>query len=155
MRISRLMAVAAIGCAISGAAAIPALAGPNHSAHPAGTHGTLDSSISPHTAHNGTRITMHASGAHKKTDYICLFALVKGSQHGQNLNNSTSVTSSKKGKFSCSLTFHPFHATVAGKVRHCPLTKADKKAHIVCGFAAADPSDPNGSNAFWPIKAKK
>ena len=100
-------------------------------------------------------MTLKATGAKKKTSYTCIFAIVKGKAHGENLNNTKSVTSTKKGKFSCSLKFHPFKETVAGKVRHCPLTKADKKAKVKCGFAAADPFDPNGSNTIQYFKAKK
>jgi hypothetical protein len=154
MRIHKALAVGVSGCAIAAAAVVPATAGAAHASHPALTHGTLHSSISSTTAHTGTKLTLKASGAKKKTSYLCLFALVKGTQHGQDLNNTSNAKSTKKGKFHCTLTFKPFTATVAGKLRHCPLTKADKKAHVVCGFAAADPADQN-SNAFWPINAKK
>jgi len=158
MRIYKVLAVGASGCAIAAAAIVPATAGAAHASHPARpalSHGTLHSSISTTTAHTGTKLTLKASGAKKKTSYLCLFALVHGSnQNGPNLANHVSVKSSKKGKFHCTLTFKPFTANVGGKLRHCPLTKADKKAHIVCGFAAADPQDSQGSNAFWPINAK-
>jgi hypothetical protein len=162
MRIPKVLAVTASGCALAAAIAIPATAGaahtakPAHPAKPAGTHGTLHSSVSTHTVKKGTKITLKASGAKKKTSYLCLFALVKGANaNGPNLTNTKSVKSSKKGKFSCTLTFKPFKETVAGKVRHCPLTKADKKAKVQCGFAAADPADSTGSNAFWALNVKK
>jgi hypothetical protein len=158
MRISKLLAATAAGLALAAAVMLPAMAGPSHASHPAkpaGTHGTLHSSLTPKVAHPGTRLTLKASGAEKHTGYLCLFAIVKGTQHGQELGNTASVTSSKKGRFHCSLTFKPFKAVVAGKTRHCPLRKADKKAHVVCGFAAADPLHPNKSNAFQPFTAKK
>jgi hypothetical protein len=155
MRISKLIAVGASGCALVAAVTLPAMAGPSHHAQPSSTTGTLHSTLSPKTAHKGTKMTLKASGAEKKTGYLCLFALVKGTSHGQELTNTKSVTSSKKGKFSCTLTFKPFTATVAGKTRHCPLTKKDKKAGVKCGFAAADPLHPTKSNAFQPFTAKK
>jgi hypothetical protein len=159
MRIGKLMAVTATGCALAAAIAIPATAGAGHAApasHPAaGKHGTFHSSLSPKVAHPGTKMTLKATGAKKKTSYTCIFAIVKGKAHGENLNNTKSVTSTKKGKFSCSLKFHPFKETVSGKVRHCPLTKADKKAKVKCGFAAADPLDSTGSNTIQYFKAKK
>jgi hypothetical protein len=155
MHISKYLAVAASGCALAAAVALPAIAGAAHPAHPSGTHGTFHSTLTPKVAHKGTRMTLKASGAEKKTSYLCLFALVKGTQHGQELNNTASVTSSKKGTFHCTLTFKPFTAIVAGKTRHCPLTKADKKAGVKCGFAAADPLNATKSNAFQPFTAKK
>ena len=156
MRISKLMAVGAAGCAIAAAVAIPAAAGahPSHAAHPAGKNGTFHSTLSPKTAHTGTKMTLKATGAEKKTSYLCLFAIVKGTQHGQDLNNAISVKSTKKGTFSCSLKFKPFSATVAGKTRHCPLKKADKKAGVKCGFAAADPLNPTKSNTIQYFTAK-
>jgi hypothetical protein len=158
MRISKLLAAAAAGLALAAAVMVPAMAGtshPSHAARPAGKHGNLHSTLTPKVARPGTRMTLRVSGAEKHTGYTCIFALVKGSSHGEDLANFTSATSSKKGRFHCSLTFKPFKATVAGKVRHCPLTKADRKAGVKCGFAAADPSHPKRSNAFQPFTAKK
>jgi hypothetical protein len=154
MRITKLMAVAASGCALAAAVTLPAIAGTSHQSRPAGTHGTFHSTLTPKVAHKGTRMTLKASGAEKKTNYLCLFAIVKGTAHGQELSNVASVTSTKHGTFHCSLTFKPFKAVVAGKTRHCPLTKADRKAHVVCGFAAADPLHSTKSNAFQPFTAK-
>jgi hypothetical protein len=157
MRISKALAVAATGCALVATGVIPATASAGHAAHPARpdlSHGTLHSSVSTTHVKTGTKITMKVSGAKKNTGYLCLFALVKGaSANGPNLNNTKSVTSSKKGKFKCTLTFKPFSASVAGKTRHCPLTAKDKRAKIVCGMAAADPGDQN-SNAFWALHVK-
>jgi hypothetical protein len=158
MRISKLMAVGFSGCALAAAVAIPATAGAGHpaqAAHPAGTHGTFHSTLSPKTAHKGTRMTLKASGAEHKTNYICVFAIVKGKQHGQDLLNTATVKSSKHGSFHCSLVFKPFKEKVAGKVRHCPLTKADKRAGVKCGFAAADPLNSTKSNTIAYFKAKK
>jgi hypothetical protein len=157
MRISKALAVAATGCALVATSVIPATASSGHAAHvahparPALSHGTLHSHVSTTHVKTGTKITMTVSGAKHRTGYLCLFALVKGaSANGPNLHNTKSVISSKKGKFKCTLTFKPFKASVAGKTRHCPLTKKDKKAKIVCGMAAADPQDQN-SNAFWAL----
>jgi putative lipoic acid-binding regulatory protein len=158
MRINRYVTVAISGCAIAAAAAIPAVAGAGHAAHPArpaGVNGTFHSTLTPKVAHPGTKMTLKATGAEHKKNYICIFAIVKGKAHNQDLFNTTTVKSSKKGTFHCSLTFHPFKETIAGKVRHCPLTKADKKAGVKCGFAAADPLNSTKSNTIQYFTARK
>jgi hypothetical protein len=151
MRIRSTLAVAVSGCALAASVAIPAAAGPaTHAQHarPALSHGTLHSTISTTHAKTGTKLTLKVTGAKKKTNYLCLFALVKGANKNYpNLTNTAHPVSSKKGKFSCTLTFKPFKE---GKFA-CPLNKAAKKAKLTCGFAAADPVDQN-SNAFWALK---
>jgi hypothetical protein len=153
MRIRKTLAVAASGCALVAAGILPATASTPHVARPARpalTHGTLHSTISTTHVKSGTKVTLKVSGAKKGVSYICLFALVKGaSKNYPNINNSTTKTASKKGKFSCTLTFEPFKE---GKFA-CPLNKASKKAKLSCGFAAADPQDTK-SNAFWTLSAK-
>ena len=61
MRISKLIAVGASGCALVAAVTLPAMAGPAHHARPSGTTGTLHSTLSPKTAHTGTKMTLKAS----------------------------------------------------------------------------------------------
>jgi hypothetical protein len=148
MRISRGLAVAVTGASLAAAVTLPAVAGTTH--HPAGKTGTFHSTLSQ-TKHvkNGTKLTLKAKGAEKKVTYTCVFAIVKGKNaNSPNLGNIAHATANKKGKFSCSLTFHPFTGTINGKTAHCPPSKADKKAGIKCGFAAADPANSQGSNTI-------
>jgi len=151
MRIRKTLAVAASGCALVAAGVLPATASTPHVARPARpalTHGTLHSTISTTHAKTGTKITLKVSGAKHNTNYLCLFALVKGaSKNYPNLASAVTKKASAKGKFSCTLTFKPFKE---GKYA-CPLNKAAKKAKLACGFAAADPVDTK-SNAFWTLK---
>lgn len=163
MRPSKALAVAASGCAILLAATMPATAGTAHPAHPAtGKNGTFPSKLHPKTAHEGTKMTLKGHKAEKKTTYICVFTVVKGQSHGEDLTNTASVKSNKKGKFSCSLNFHKFKAlpvSASGKIsshyRHCPLHKSDKKKGWQCGMAAADPNNSLGSNTIQYFTAKK
>lgn len=161
MRTSKTLAVAGSAVALAAAAAIPATAGTTHPAaahhptaahHPAtGKHGTLKGKISPsHGIKNGTKITLKVKkGAEKKTNYLCLFAIIKGkNQNGPNLSNETTVKSNKKGAFHCTLTFHKFSAQVGSKMVKCPPTKKESKQGYICGFAGADPLNSQGSNTF-------
>jgi hypothetical protein len=152
MRISKALAVSVSGLALAATAALPAAAGANHPA--TGKNGTLPSTLSAKSAHIGQKLTLKVHGAKKKTSYICVFAIVKGKQNSPFLGNTTNVTSSKKGAFKCTLTFKAFSGQIGSKTYHCPPTAADKKAHIKCGFATADPADKN-SNAIQYFTAKK
>jgi hypothetical protein len=154
MRFSKALAVSVTGCALAAATALPATAGAAHAAHPAGKNGTFPSSLSASVAHPGTTLTLQAHGAKKQTNYFCFFTIVKGKKHGRDLSNTQTVTSSKKGKFHCSLTFRAFHGTIGGKTYHCPRTHKDTKAGIKCGFAAVDPATSQRSTTIQYFTAK-
>jgi hypothetical protein len=149
MRISKILAVSATGCALAASVALPATAGP---AHPAAA-GTFHSTISTHNPHAGTKVTMKATGAVPKTNYVCIFTIVKGTAHNENPAYDTSATSSKKGAFTCSLKFKPFKLPLGGKTYSCPVSKSAAKSGVKCGFAAADPFKQT-SNTIQYFKAK-
>ena len=92
----------------------------------------------------GTVLTFSAGGATKSTEYYCLLTVTSPQADGSSLtasNTSTlkSVKSSKKGKLSCKQTFQPWTAKDEnGKTRHCPTTKADKRAGFKCSIAVVD-----------------
>jgi len=153
MRVNRTLVVAVSGLAVVVSVALPASAGASHSA--TGKNGMFPSTLSPTTAHVGTKMTLKAHGAEKTTNYICVFAMVKGKRQRQDLDNATTIASSSKGTFKCTLTFKAFKAKIAGKTYHCPPTKADKKARVKCAFSAADPSNPKKSHTIQYFTAQK
>jgi hypothetical protein len=153
MRITKALAVGITGCALAGAAAIPAVAGSSH-AHPAtGKHGTFSSKLSPKVAHPGTVLKLKAHGAKKKTTYTCVFTAVKGKMYAADTGALSSVVSNKHGKFTCSKTFEPFHGKLQNGTKvSCPLSKKNKKAGVKCGFAAS--TIDMKSNTIQYFKAK-
>lgn len=156
MGTKKTLAVAASAFALAATAAIPATAGTAH--HPATSkHGTFKGKITPSKGiKNGTKVTFKAKkGALKNTNYLCLFAITKGTNHGQDLTNTANVKSTSKGAVKCSLTFKSFKTTVGSATVSCPPTKKQAKAGYICGFAVADPADGgNKSNSFEHLHFK-
>ncbi|HTR71197.1 MAG TPA: hypothetical protein VMH41_13345 [Mycobacteriales bacterium] len=137
--------MAVSGLSLAAAATVPASAGSN---------GTFHSTLTPKTAHKGTKLTIKGTHARKKATFDCLFVVIKGKTHyGPDLGSLKKVKSTKKGKVSCTLTFKPFEETVSGKARHCPLSKADKKAHYKCAIAMS--TSDQKSNTIQYFTAKK
>src|SRR3954447_6196874 len=134
MRIRKTMAVSAAGLSLAAAATLPAVAA---SSHPA-SKGTFSSSVSPNPVHAGQTLTLRAHGAKKHTSYTCVLIVLHKANYAIG-HIIGSKTSSKHGKFKCSTTFQPYHATPVngGKTRHCPTTKKDRRAGWKCGFAAS------------------
>lgn len=149
MRISKTLAVAASACAIATAAAIPATAGVAH--HPA-SKGTFKSTISPNPVHSGQTLTLKGSGALKNTSYTCVIVVIKGKNYGLAPGSLTPVKSNSKGKVTCKHTFTSFSASVGGKTRHCPLTKADKKAGFQCGMAVSTADQKSNTISYFTAK---
>jgi hypothetical protein len=135
MRIRKALAIGGTAIALAGTAVMPAAAA-NH--HPA-SKGTFKSTVSPNPVHIGQTLTLSAHGAVKGDSYICTLVVIKGSNYVLGPGAGTH-TPNKHGNFKCSVTFKKFSGIpVKGgsKVRHCPTTKADRKAGFKCGFAAS------------------
>jgi hypothetical protein len=153
MRISKLMAVGAAGCALAAAVTLPATAGTAH--HPAVASKTKEfpSTLTPKSVKPGQTITLRGHGALKKTSYDCLFIVIKGANYGTDLHSLKPVTSTKSGKVTCKLKFEAFSAKpLSGPTRHCPLKKADKKAGYKCAVAISTLNMKSASRDFFTAK---
>ena len=149
MRISKTLAVSAAGLSMAAAVALPAAAGTAH--HPA-SKGTFKSTVSPNPVHTGDKLVLKASGAKKGKSYTCVVLVIKGKNYGIG-SLLGSKTANRKGKFKCiDASFKPFSATVAGTVRHCPTTKADRKAGYKCGFAASTIDKTSNTISYFTAK---
>lgn len=136
MRISKFMAVAASGCALAAAVTLPAMAGTAHHSVRA-TH-QFPSTLTPKTVHPGQTLTLKGHGAKKSTKYDCVLGVYKGAKYA--VGPITVAKSTKKGKLTCKVTYHPYTGSGAldGQSNHkCPVTKKDKKAGWRCGLAAS------------------
>jgi hypothetical protein len=154
MHIRTALTLAVIGCALTGAASLPAVAGTGHrAASPASTK-AFHSTISPKKIHTGQKFTIKGHGAKKSTSYACIQIVVKGSKHGYDINSVKFVTSTTSGAVTCRSTFKAFHTTVAGKSRHCPLTKTDKKAGYKCGVAVSTTTQSSTTAAYFTSTKK-
>jgi hypothetical protein len=156
MRITKPIAVAAAGLSLAAAAALPAAAGAAHhaAAHPS-SKGTFKSTVSPTTVHNGQTITLKAHGAKPKTDYTCVLTVTHGSNYALGPHSILGTKkSSKHGKFTCSTIFHPFSGSPVngGPKRHCPTTKADRRAGWKCGFAASTLNKKSNTISYFTAK---
>jgi hypothetical protein len=152
MRISKLMAVAAAGCALVTAVTLPAVAGPAH--HPAAKAQTktFPSTLTPHTVKPGQTLTLKGHGAKKSTSYSCVLVVIKGANY--TIGPIKNIKSTKKGKVTCKVTYHPYTATslTGGKSHHCPLSKADKKAHWRCGVAVSTLDKSSATIQYFTAK---
>jgi hypothetical protein len=160
MRTLRLVAVAAAGCAIAAAVALPATAGAGHPAS-ATSIKLFPSKIHPaKNVRTGQILTDTGHHAKKNTPYTCLFIVTKGTKkgttYGADLTSLKSVTSNGKGVVKCKQTFKPFKVTdTKGKARHCPLTKADAKAGFDCAIGLATSDNTSGSIKTFKAHASK
>jgi len=152
MRISKLMAVAATGCALAAAAAIPATAGAAHPAATSRTH-TFPSTLTPKTVKPGQTLTLKGHGAKKSTAYSCVLVVIKGAQYDIDLHIKT-VHSTKTGTVTCKMKYEPYTATslTGGKSHHCPLSAADKKAHWKCGLAVSTTDKSSATIQYFTAK---
>jgi hypothetical protein len=158
MRISKLMAVGATGCALVTAISLPAAAGTaHHAAKPTAATPArskqFPSTLSPHSVKPGTHMVLKGHGAKKRTAYSCVFVVIKGANY--DIGPITNIKSSKKGKITCKRTFEPYtaHSLSGGANRKCPLSKASKKAHWRCGLAVS--TLDKSSNTIQYFTAKK
>jgi hypothetical protein len=134
---------------LAATAVLPAAAGVSH--HPA-SKGTFKSTISPNPAHVGSTLTLKAHGAKKSTAYTCTQLVIKGKNYGLAPGTLKVLHSSKKGKITCKETFNKFSASVGGTTRHCPLTKADKKAHYQCAMAVSTADQKSNTISYFTAK---
>jgi len=157
MRISKLMAVGAAGCAIAAGLTIPAAAGPaHHAAKPAASTPArtkqFPSTLTPHTVKAGTHMVLKGHGAKKSTSYSCVFVVIKGSNY--DIGPITNIKSTKSGKVTCKRTFEPYTAQSlsGGPARKCPLSKASKKAHWKCGIAVSTIDKSSATIQYFTAK---
>jgi hypothetical protein len=159
MRISKVLAVAAAGCALAGGAMLPAAAGASHAATKAkpavaATH-VFHTVLSTHSPSKGSTMTLTGTGALKKTQYNCVLIVIKGANYTIDSSSVHLVTSSKKGKVVCKETYEPYTAIslTGGPSRKCPLSKKLKKAGYKCGFAVSNTAKTSsGIQYFTPKK---
>ena len=152
MRISKLMAVGAAGCALAAAVTLPAVAGPAH--HPAAKAQTktFPSTLTPHTVKPGQTLTLKGHGAKKSTSYSCVLVVIKGSNY--TIGPIKNVKSTKKGKVTCKMTYHPYKtiSLTGGAGKQCPLTKAEKKGHWRCGVAVSTTDKSSATIQYFTAK---
>lgn len=99
---------------------------------------------------SGTVLTAKSTGAKPSTSYYCVItAYTRGSGGAAPYQKSLKVVkSNRSGAITCKVTYKPFKAKDdAGTVRHCPTTKADRKAGFKCAVALADQATIGGVSA--------
>lgn len=141
MRIRRLTAVAVSACALSAAAALPAGGAPRAA--------LFHSTLTPTSIHVGDRYKLTSSHAVAGMTYNCLEIVTKGTAYGYSLATVKQVVASATGHIACKQTYKAFTATVNGKTRHCPQTKADRAAHVLCGIAVSTSDQSSKTAAFF------
>ncbi|HVT20109.1 MAG TPA: hypothetical protein VHE57_01815 [Mycobacteriales bacterium] len=141
MRIQRTTGVAAAACALSAAVALPAGGAP--------AAAVFHSTLTPTTIHVGDTYKLTSSHAIPSTSYSCLEIVTKGTAYGYSLATLKQVVSSATGHLTCKQTYQAFTATVNGKTRHCPQTKADRKAHVRCGIAMSTSDQSSHTSVFF------
>jgi hypothetical protein len=146
MRLNKTLAVVMSACALSAVATLAASGAPG----PAAYHSTL----TPKNVHVGQTFNIVSSHARPSTSYTCVEIVTRGTAYGYDLASFKGVKSSSTGHVSCSEKYLAFKATVAGTVRHCPQTKADLKAHVLCGVAVSTTDKTSETSAnFTSVKS--
>jgi hypothetical protein len=158
MRISKLMAVGASGCALVAAVTLPATAG---SAKPAAGHHpavasktkTFPSTLSPHSPKPGQTLTLKGHGAKKSTLYTCVLVVIKGANYTID-THTKNVKSTKSGKISCKMKYEPYStiSITGGAGNHCPVSKKNKKAGYRCGMAVSTTSKSSATIQYFTPK---
>jgi hypothetical protein len=154
MRISKLMAVGAAGCALAAAVTLPATAG-TAAHHPAVASKTkqFPSTLTPKSVKPGQTLTLKGHGALKSTTYNCLLIVIKGANYYPDTASIVFPKSTKSGKITCHIKYKPFSGKpLSGPVRHCPLTKKDKKAGFKCAVAVSTTNMKSASRDFFTAK---
>lgn len=141
MHIKKSVAVVMSACALSAGAGLAASAAPSA--------GTFSSTLTPKTIHVGSTYKITSSHAMPSTTYNCIEIATKGAKYGYSLSTLKLVKSTAAGHVTCSGKYASFKATVSGKVRHCPQTKADRKAGIKCGIAVSTTDQKSNTAAFF------
>lgn len=101
------------------------------------------SKVTPKTGvTSGTTVTLKGKGAKRSTSYYCLLAVYDadgGNIAAPLISSARAVSSNARGKVSCQQTYRPFSARDNnGVMRHCPTTRADRRANFKCGVVLAD-----------------
>lgn len=129
MRIRRAAAVVLSACALSAGATLTAAGAP--------AAGTFHATLTPTNIHVGDRYKIVSNHAVPSTTYNCIEIVTKGTGYGYSLATLKQVKSSSTGRVVCKQRYKAFSATVKGKTRHCPQTRADRRAHVRCGIAVS------------------
>lgn len=141
VHVRRTAAVALSAAALTLTATLSAAGAP--------TVALFHSTLTPTTIHVGDRYKLSSGHARPSTTYECLEIVTKGTAYGYSLATVKTVKSSSTGHLVCKQTYKAFTATVSGKTRHCPQTKADRKAHIMCGIAVSTTDQKSKTAAFF------
>jgi hypothetical protein len=122
--------------------AVPALAAPKLD---------IKVTLSPTKPKNGQAVAVTGTGGPKNSPYNCVEALMhKGYTPGgaqAYLPTLRNPVANSKGKVVCHSKFGAFSAKARGATRHCPPTKADKKAGWGCGFILATADNKQAGKA--------
>jgi hypothetical protein len=155
MRIPKVLAVAATGCALVAAVAVPASAHAGHAARPAvaSKSKVFKTTLSPKSGiKTGTKLTLKGTGAQKNARFSCVLIVIKGTKYALDGGSLSGATSTKKGVVTCHATFKPFSGTVGGKKVSCPTTKANKKAGYKCAFAVSNSAQTDSGISYFTAK---
>jgi hypothetical protein len=155
MRIPKVLAVAATGCALAAAVAVPAAAHPSHAGHAAVASNAkvFKTTLSPKSGiKTGTKLTLKGKGAQKNAQFTCVLIVIKGTKYAINSNSLKVTHSTKKGALTCTEVFKPFSGTVGGKKVSCPTTKANKKAGYKCALAVSNTAQTDSGISYFTAK---
>jgi hypothetical protein len=141
VHIRRTGAVALAACALTLTGTLSAAGAPRAA--------LFHSTLTPTTIHVGDTFKLTSGHALPSTSYSCLEIVTKGTAYGYSLATLKSVKSSSTGHVACKSTYKAFSATVNGKTRHCPQTKADRRAHFLCGIAVSTTDQSSKTAAFF------
>jgi len=132
MRISKVLAVAAAGCALAAAVALPATAVASHG-NVASKTKQFKSTLNHHTARPGETLVLKGHGAKKSTSYTCVLIVIKGTAYDIDTGSLKPVKSTSKGKITCRQKYEPYTATSlsGGPPLKCPAAKGYRCAMAV------------------------
>lgn len=141
MRRKMLATLAAVGSLMLASAATGAADASQH--EPAQRTSYFKSKVTPNSdVTPGTTLTLKGSGAKRSTAYYCLLAVYDadgGNVAAPHIPSAQGVDSNRRGKVTCRMTYTPFSAEDDnGVMRHCPTTRADRRANFKCGVVLAD-----------------
>ena len=98
---------------------------------------TPNSDVAP-----GTTLTLVGKGAKPSTAYYCILAVYDadgGNVAAPYIATAQGVDSNARGKVTCRMGYRPFSARDDnGVLRHCPTSRADRRANFKCGVVLAD-----------------
>ncbi|HWC34451.1 MAG TPA: hypothetical protein VG650_06440 [Mycobacteriales bacterium] len=141
MRINKIIAVLTSVCTLSLGASLAASAAPSAN--------TFHATLTPSKIHVGQTYKITSSHARPSTTYNCVEIVTKGTAYGYSLGSLSNPVSTSSGHVTCKGPYLAFKATVSGKTRHCPQTKADLAAHVKCGIAVSTTDQSSYTSAFF------